>query len=283
MATQRDIAIREMVLRWGATALRDLPWRHTRDPWAILVAETMLQQTQVSLVTERFPRFLARFPTVEVCAAAPAGDVIDEWAGLGYNRRARYLHGAAATMVERHGGRVPHDLDHLLALPGVGPYTARAVLAFAHELPAAVLDTNVGRVLARLDGRSFTPRGAQDRADRLAPPDRPWSWNQAVIELGALLCTKRAPRCGECPVRRRCAWQGVGPDPAAGSAGASAPQSRFEGSDRQLRGRLVDAMRRGPVGRDAVSALLGEREGPVVAGLVRDGLAVEDRGFLRLP
>ena len=267
--------------------MRDLPWRRTREPWTILVSETMLQQTQVGRVVDRLPRFLERFPTPEACAAAAAGDVVDEWAGLGYNRRPLNLHRAATAMVERHGGRVPERLDDLLALPGVGPYTARAVRAFAFEQPAAVVDTNIGRVLARLGGGPLTPKQVQQRADALADPDEVWLWNQSIMEFGALICTKRSPGCGDCPLRRFCAWQGVGDDPAIGSAAVSGPQARFEGSDRQLRGRLVDALRAGPVARRDVAAVTGaedqNRATRIVDGLVRDGLAVEDGGSLRLP
>jgi len=280
---RHDETIRAQILAWGAGSLRDLPWRRTRDPWAILVSETMLQQTQVTRVVDRLPRFLERFPTAAACAAASAGAVVEEWAGLGYNRRPLNLHRAATHIVEQHDGRVPACLDDLLALPGVGPYTARAVLVFAHEMPAAVVDTNIGRILARLDGCSLTARAAQARADELAPTDQPWLWNQSIMELGALVCTKRAPACETCPVHSMCAWKGAGDDPAVGSAAVSTPQSRFEGSDRQLRGRLVDALRRGPVDRAETHALLGERSPHIVAGLVRDGLAVEDGEVLRLP
>ncbi|MEO0491894.1 MAG: A/G-specific adenine glycosylase [Actinomycetota bacterium] len=285
--TPHDAERRRAVLGWGERSLRDLPWRRTRDPWAILVSETMLQQTQVARVVDRLPRFLERFPTPADCAAAPAGDVVEEWAGLGYNRRPLNLHRAAAAMVERHGGRLPERLGDLLALPGVGPYTARAVRAFAHELPAAVVDTNIGRVLARWDGERLTPKQAQARADALAPDDQPWHWNQSIMELGALVCTKRSPACAECPVHRWCGWRGVGDDPAVGSAAVSTPQARFEGSDRQLRGRLVDALRSGPVERSTVAVVVDEpdrvRVEMIVAGLVRDGLAVEDGESLRLP
>ena len=182
---------------------------------------------------------------------------------------------------------MPEQLEDLLALPGVGPYTARAVRAFAHELPAAVVDTNIGRVLARWDGERHTPKGVQVRADELAPDDRPWLWNQSIMELGALICTKRSPSCDACPVAERCAWRGEGDDPAVGSAAVSTPQAKFEGSDRQLRGRLVDALRRGSVERSAVAATIdepdAERVERIVSGLVRDGLAVEDGGSLRLP
>ena len=277
----------DVVLAWGRANLRDLPWRRTRDPWTILVSETMLQQTQVARVVDRLPRFLERFPTVERCASAPAGAVVEEWAGLGYNRRPLNLHRAAVAMVERHDGRVPERLDDLLALPGVGPYTARAVRAFAHELPAAVVDTNIGRILARWEGATLTPKQVQTRADALAPVDDPWLWNQSIMELGALVCTKRTPACADCPAASWCAWRGLGDDPAVGSAAVSVGQPRFEGSDRQLRGRLVDALRRGPVAVGDVAGVVGdddpERVARIVAGLVRDGLAVEQDGWLRLP
>ena len=282
-----DRELRRSLLRWGSGALRDLPWRRTRDPWTILVSETMLQQTQVARVIDRLPRFLERFPSPEACAAAAAGEVVDEWAGLGYNRRPLNLHRAATAMVEHHGGRVPERLEDLLALPGVGPYTARAVQAFAFEHPAAVVDTNIGRVLARWGGEPLTTKQAQRRADQLASTADPWLWNQSIMEFGALVCTKRSPVCGDCPLRRHCAWRGTGDDPAVGSAGVSGPQARFEGSDRQLRGRLVDALRSGVVARDRIFAVLEiedrDRADRIVAGLVRDGLAVDDGGSLRLP
>ena len=285
-AGRRNRAIQADLTAWGHSNLRDLPWRRTRDPWAILVSETMLQQTQVARIVDRLPRFLDRFPTPCACAEAPAGQVVAEWAGLGYNRRPLNLHRAATAMVAEHGGAVPSALDALLALPGVGPYTARAVRAFAFEQPAAVVDTNIGRVLARLDGATLRPREAQARADELAAGQPIWLWNQSIMELGALVCTKRTPACESCPIATRCRWRGSGPDPARGSAGVSAPQPRFEGSDRQLRGRLVDALRAGPVPTAEVAATLdasAERADRIVAGLVRDGLAVEDGSDLRLP
>lgn len=282
-----DDELRRALLDWGRASLRDLPWRRTRDPWTILVSETMLQQTQAARVVDRLPRFLDRFPDPPACALAPAGDVVEEWAGLGYNRRSLNLHRASVVMVERHGGRVPERLEDLLALPGVGPYTARAVRAFAFELPAAVVDTNIGRVLARLGGSTLGPKQVQARADELAPVDQPWLWNQSIMELGALVCTKRVARCGDCPLADRCAWRGQGDDPAIGSAAVPTTQPRFEGSDRQLRGRLVDALRDGAVARAAVPDVIGaddlDRVQAIIAGLVRDGLAVEDGESLRLP
>src|SRR5258705_6878988 len=154
------------LLPWWRANGRDLPWRRTRDPWAVLVSELMLQQTQVPRVVTRWQPFLDRFPTVAACAAAPAGDVVRAWAGLGYNRRALNLHRCATTTVERHGGELPDELDALLALPGIGPYTARAILVFAHGRDVGLVDTNAGRFVARaLAGRSLSSRAAQDLAD----------------------------------------------------------------------------------------------------------------------
>ena len=281
------------LLRWAATRGRDLPWRATRDPWAVLVSELMLQQTQVPRVVPRYDAFLEAFPTPAACARAGVGDVVRAWAGLGYNRRAVNLHATATVVVGRHGGRLPDDLAQLLELPGVGPYTARAVLAFAFERDVGVVDTNAARVLARLEGRSLDRRTVQALADARVPAGRGWAWNQAMLDLGATVCTSRAPRCTACPLARDCAWWSAGrpdPDPARGSAGVSTGQSRFEGSDRQGRGRLVDALRRqGVLEPDELAAAAGWPDDPVrtatvVATLVRDGLAVlEPDGALRLP
>src|SRR5207237_2366946 len=163
-----------------------------RDPWAVLVSELMLQQTQVPRVVSRWEPVLARFPTVSACAAAPAGDVVRAWAGLGYNRRALNLHRCATVTVERHGGLLPDELDALLALPGIGPYTARAVLVFAHGRDIGLVDTNAGRFVARaLAGRSLSPREAQELADGAVPRGDGWAWGQAVFDLGATVCTRR--------------------------------------------------------------------------------------------
>ena len=253
----------------------------------MLVAEVMLQQTGVARVLERYERFCERFPTPEACAAAPASAVIEEWRGLGYNRRALHLH-AAARRITAAGGRFPDELDGLLALPGVGPYTARAVLALAFERDIGVVDTNVGRLLARLGGRRLSRAEAQQAADRLVPAGRSWVWNQALFDLGATVCTRRAPACVQCPVREHCAWSGEGPDPAEGSAGVSVGQSRFEGSDRQGRGRLVDALRSGPQPAAAAAYLMGLEDDPprarrILASLLRDGLVMERDGALQLP
>lgn len=284
----------DSLLAWGETALRDLPWRRVRDPWAILVAETMLQQTQVSRVEPRWHAFLEAFPTPPDCAGAPAGEVLRLWDGLGYNRRAVNLHRAASIITEGHDGLVPADLDALLALPGVGAYTARAVLVFGLEAEGhGVLDTNVARVLARaVSGRRLRPREAQDLADSLVPAGRSWAWNQTVMELGAVVCSKRSPRCAVCPVAGACTWRLAGgpdtPDPAEGTAGSSGRQSTFEGSDRQGRGRIVAALRTGPIDIDRIPDVTGwgddpDRAARIANGLVAEGMAEYVDGVLALP
>jgi A/G-specific adenine glycosylase len=281
------------LLAWGERTRRDLPWRRTRDPWAVLVSELMLQQTQVARVVPRYEAFLGSFPTPGACAAGSVGDVVTHWAGLGYNRRAVNLHRTATLVVAEHGGRLPDDLDRLLRLPGIGPYTARAVLAFAWERDVGVVDTNAGRVLARVTGRALTGGEVQERADAAVPAGHGWAWNQAVLDLGATVCTSRSPRCGDCPLAPRCSWRRAGniePDPARGSAGTSAGQSTFEGSDRQGRGRLVEALRRQDrIAPDDLAAAAGWPDDPIrtaeaVASLLTDGLAVErPDGSLTLP
>ena len=285
-------AVRDAVLAWAGTAGRDLPWRHTRDPWAVLVSELMLQQTQVARVAPRWDAFVERFPTPVACAAAPVGDVVSAWQGLGYNRRAVTLHRAAEAIVARHDGSLPSDLDALVALPGVGPYTARAVLSFAFEADVGLVETNSARVLARaVAGRPLSRAEAQAAADELVPAGRGWAWNSAVTDLGATVCTKRAPACTACPIVALCRWAGAGrpsADPAEATAGVGRRQSAFVGSDRQGRGRLVDALRRGPVALDGLDRAAGwpdqhERALRVAAGLVADGLAELTGGVLVLP
>jgi A/G-specific adenine glycosylase len=283
---------------WG-TALGDdsrrpgLPWRSTRDPWAVLVSEVMAQQTQLARVVPAYLRFMDRFPTPSSCAAAPVGDVLRAWQGLGYNRRARNLHRAAQAVVTDHAGRLPPDLPALLSLPGVGAYTARAVLAFAFGEDVGVVDTNAGRVLSRaVAGHPLRPGEAQRLVDAMVPPGRGWWFGQALLDLGAATCVARTPHCHQCPIRRRCRWAAggrVGPDPAVGSAGVSMPQSRFAGSDRQGRGRLIEALRRGAVPAGDLAAVVGWEDQPerldrVVAGLVAEGMVVRtSAGALRLP
>jgi A/G-specific adenine glycosylase len=274
------------LIRWGLPRLRDLPWRRTRDPWAVLVSETMLQQTQVARVVPKYLAFLDDLPTPAACAARLVGDVVRHWVGLGYNRRAVSLHGAAVA-IEARGG-FPDSLTDLLELPGVGPYTARAVLAFAFERDVAVVDTNIARVLARWHGRPLARAEVQAAADALVPRGEGWAWNQIIMELGATTCTARSPGCADCPVRAACAWRGQGDDPAIGSAGVSGGQSRFEGSDRQGRGRLVARLRDGVVLDHQLTEIVGWPDDPdravrVAATLIADGLAIRTRDGYVLP
>jgi len=220
-----------------------------------------------------------------VCADAPVGAVVEAWAGLGYNRRAVNLHACATAVRDEHGGALADDLDALLALPGVGPYTARAVLVFGFGHDIGLVDTNAGRFVARaLAGRALGRREAQAVADAAVPRGRGWEWGQAVFDLGATTCTKRHPACSRCPVRGSCAWAAAGfaaPDPIEGSAGISGRQSRFAGSFREGRGRLVDALRAGSVAEADVARAAGwpdapERAADAARSLIDDGLAVWD-------
>ena len=263
------------LLAWGGPRLRDLPWRRTRDPWGVLVSEVMAQQTQVARIIPRWEAFMERFPTPESLAEAPLADLLRLWQGLGYPRRARALHEAARRI--RDSGRFPSTVEQLMDLPGVGPYTARAVAAFAFDLDVGVLDTNVGRLLARLAGERLRPAAAQSMADDLVPKGDAWIWNQVVMDFGATVCTARTPRCDGCPVNKQCVWAGSTEraDPAQGSAGVSGKQARFEGSDRQARGRLLAALVDGPILAVAVAVVM-DRDSVVadrlLADLVAEGL-----------
>ena len=280
----------DALLGWWAERRRDLPWRQTRDPWEVLVCEVMAQQTQVARVAERWRPFLDRYPTPAALAAAPVAEVVRWWTGMGYNRRALNLHRCAQAVVANHDGRLPDALDALLALPGIGPYTARAVLAFAFERDHGVVDTNTARVLARWEGHRLRAKDAQAAADAVVPPGEAWAWNQAMLDLGASVCTRRAPRCDRCPLADGCSWAVAGwplPDPADGSAGVSGGQSRFEGSDRQGRGRLVEALRAGAVATTDLPAAMGWPDDParasrIAATLVADGLVVAEDSAYRL-
>ncbi|HZU17570.1 MAG TPA: A/G-specific adenine glycosylase [Candidatus Dormibacteraeota bacterium] len=273
-------ALQSALLGWAERARRDLPWRRTRDPWAVLVSEVMLQQTQVVRVIPRYEAFLGRFPTPAACAAAPLAEVVRLWAGLGYNRRALSLHRAARAVVD--GGGFPDTLAGLSALPGLGPYTARAVLAFAFERDVAVLDANARRVLSRALGAAVT----QEAADALVPRGLGWAWNQGVLDLGALVCRPR-PRCHACPLAGACAWHRSGrepPDPWP----RRRPQTRFHGSDRQGRGRLVAVLRERSLAWEEVPTATGWPDDPdraeaVARALIAEGLVVAEGGRLRLP
>ncbi|TQN37713.1 A/G-specific DNA-adenine glycosylase [Blastococcus colisei] len=244
------MAAGEAIVDWYVTAARDLPWRRPGvDAWAVLVSEVMLQQTPVARVEPIWREWMARWPTPADLAAVPPADVIRAWGKLGYPRRALRLREAAVAVVERHGGVVPADVPALEALPGVGTYTARAVACFGYGQPQPVVDTNVRRVMARvLHGRAEAGNArAADLTDvaSLTPTDtdRATRFSVAVMELGALVCVARVPRCAVCPVRDRCAWR------LAGSPAHDGPPRRvqkFAGTDRQVRGRLLDVLRAAP-------------------------------------
>jgi A/G-specific adenine glycosylase len=198
---------RQRLLRWFRHHGRDLPWRRTRDPYRVIVSEFMLQQTQVSRVEAYYHRFLERYPSLESLAESEAGTVRESWAGLGYYRRAANLHRLAREVVRDHGGIIPGDPEILRRLPGVGRYTAGAVASFAYERATPAVDTNVARVIRRAFGPGHSERRVWEVAAALMPRrgKAAWAFNQAIMELGALVCTARVARCGECPVRPDCA------------------------------------------------------------------------------
>jgi len=203
-------SFRRRLLAWYKRAARDLPWRRTRDPYRVLVSEFMLQQTQVSRVAEFYPRFLERFPDLGTLARAPARQVREAWDGLGYYARARNLHALAKSVTRRQDGTLPAQPEELIKLPGIGPYTAGAVASFAYEKPVPAVDTNVARVLRRVFFASRLPSPASrdiwQLAAALVPKNgkRAWKFNQAMMELGALVCVARKPKCPDCPVRPVC-------------------------------------------------------------------------------
>jgi A/G-specific adenine glycosylase len=273
-------------LKWGSDTLRDLPWRRTRNPWHVLVSEVMLQQTSVARVLPKFEAFINEFPTPHDLASAPLGDALRLWSGLGYPRRCRNLREAARVLHEEFNGEFPESVDVLLTLPGVGQYTSRAVLAFAFEHDVAVVDTNVSRVLSRLEGRALKAKELQVLADSLVPQGLGWEWNQVMMDFGARHCTARQPQCAQCPLRQLCVWKGEGVDPAPASAGASKPQGRFEGSDRQARGRAMRAVADGVTTLAALAKTMGveeDRARSLVSALVDEGLLVRSGKRFTLP
>jgi A/G-specific adenine glycosylase len=267
----------EPVLAWYARHARDLPWRTPgTTPWSVLVSEIMLQQTPVSRVIPAHQAWLARWPRPAALAAEPPGEAIRQWGRLGYPRRALRLHETAAILTVRHGGIVPDDREALLALPGIGSYTAAAVASFAFGQRHAVLDTNVRRVLARLVTGAPQPAPALSAAEtRLAESLLPAEaavaarWSVAVMELGALMCTAASPQCGACPVAGQCAWLAAGRPPEAA-------RRRTQRYDRQCRGRLLAVLRDSgvPVSRDDFDVVWpGQAQlARALDGLVADGL-----------
>lgn len=246
----------------------------------------MLQQTQTSRVVGPWTRFLEHFPTPTDCADAPLSAVLRLWSGLGYHRRAKALHDAAIMIRDEFGGVVPDEVAQLRRLPGIGEYSANAVASFAFGRNVAVVDTNVGRVLARaLVNRTLTMSEARIEANELLPRSDVASFNQAMLDLGAQFCNA-TPRCHACPVARACKWKTEGgADPAPRSAGVSRPQTRFEGSQRQARGRVLDALRdRSRSVQELVTYLDGDvaRTTTLVAALVADGLVERHGRLVRL-
>ncbi|HET6816622.1 MAG TPA: A/G-specific adenine glycosylase [Mycobacteriales bacterium] len=284
-------ATADAISSWYAEAARDLPWRAPdRTPWGVLVSEMMLQQTPVARVLPVWRAWMDRWPTPAALAGAAAGDAVRAWGRLGYPRRALRLHACAVAIRDDHAGAVPPSYDDLRALPGIGDYTAAAVAAFAHGAAVAVLDTNVRRVYARLFDGAAAPRSAsptvgerQAAAARL-PSSDPAGYSVAVMELGATVCTARAPRCDDCPVRRDCRWLAAG-RPAADVV---RPEQRYEGTDRQARGRLLAVLRDSPdaVPQESIDAAWPDdaQRRRALHGLITDGLVEPNgNGGYRLP
>jgi A/G-specific adenine glycosylase len=288
------------VLEWFDRAGRRFAFRGTHDPYAVLVSEVILQQTQVSRGEPAWRAFMARFPTFEALAAASPAEVLRAWAGLGYNRRALALHRTAKAVVERHGGRLPEETVALRALPGVGPYTARALQAIAFGRPVGAVDTNVRRVLGRVlaghgvasdEGEGLSVRELQAVADALVPLDRPADWTAALMDIGASFCRPRRPDCAACPLAEDCRFAA-----ARGGAGR-APRTRatreaaaeFATTSRWLRGRIVARLRDLPDGEwTTIEGSLGTHDQAAVQGAIadleREGLLERDReGRVRLP
>jgi A/G-specific adenine glycosylase len=279
---------------WFADAARPLPWRAAEvSPWAVLVSEFMLQQTQVARVVPKWEAWIRRWPTPAALASEPPAEAVRAWDRLGYPRRALWLHRAAVEIVERHGGEVPDDLDALLALQGIGPYTARAIAAFAFGRRHPVVDTNTRRVIARAvlgQAQPGPPSTARDLAEMSAVlPESDAAarvFNAAAMELGATVCTARTPDCDACPIATACAWRLAGYPAYDGPR--KAVQARFDGSDRQVRGLVMRELRAAhrPVARDELTRLWADAAqlDRAIDGLVADGLAVADpKGGLGLP
>ncbi len=267
------------LLTWYAETARDLPWRAPdASPWAVLVSEVMLQQTPVARVLPAYETWLRRWPTPAALAAASPGEALRAWGRLGYPRRALRLHRCATVLVAQFGGQVPSDVDALLALPGIGSYTARAVAAFAFAQRHPVVDTNVRRVVARaVDGRAAAGGSAVARehaaVDALLPgePEQAARASAALMELGALVCTARSPRCGQCPLGARCTWRAARSPPERHRTPAT---QRYDGTDRQARGRLLGVLRgrRSPAPRAAFDAVWPD---PVQRARALDSLVVD--------
>ncbi len=283
MSRMADLArVHGALLDWFTREARDLPWRHTRDPYAILVSEVMLQQTQVDRVIPRYHAWLERFPTLRDLAAASPADAIRAWQGLGYNRRAVRLHAMAVEVTNEFGGELPRSVEGLLRLKGVGRYTAGAVACFAYEQPVAMVDTNVRRVLSRVFGVESSRVEAMAQA--MIPRGAAWAWGQALMDLGATLCRASQPLCLVCPLLAECAGPRAEPDVTAASR---KPAETFKSSNRYFRGRILDELRELPSGtrlaRSALAARVGGRV-ELIDALAADGLvAIDSEDHVQLP
>lgn len=275
--------------RWYTQNARDLPWRHTRDPWAILVCEVMSQQTPVARVEPVWREWMERWPTPADLAAASPAEVLIAWSTMGYPRRALRLQEAAQQIADSTAG-FPDTYNDLLDLPGVGPYTAAAVLAFAHGKRSVVLDTNIRRVLARWHGAALPApsqtKAEYNRAAAFVPSDDVGAsrWNAAIMEFGALVCTARIPLCDHCPLSPHCDWYAAG-RPADMHALRRRPQ-KWEGTNRQARGAIMARLRKGVATHDellAATGLSAARFSVALDGLLVDGLVEEKAGAFRLP
>lgn len=283
-------AIRRKVMRWyRENGRHDLPWRSTRDPYAVLVSEVMLQQTQVDRVVTHYYKWLERWPSLAALASAPVAEVIRAWRGLGYNRRALNLHRLAVITVEVHDGALPLAERTLRSLPGVGEYTTAAVRCFAGEERVVVADTNIARLTGRAilgcaNQRDVRPADIHDALAQLLPENGARDHNLALMDLGAMICTARAPKCDVCPLVAVCRWRSEG---YRQSPSANQPVPKFETTARFARGRIVDSLRESPATTDELREMLPERHRVRVdgylAGLAKDGLVVEVDGVWRLP
>jgi A/G-specific adenine glycosylase len=285
--------LEDEIVGWYDSNRRDLPWRQPgAGAWAVMVSEFMLQQTPVNRVLPAYGAWLERWPTAPALAAATPAEAVRQWDRLGYPRRALRLHEAATIITSKHGGEVPADITALRELPGVGGYTAAAIAAFAYGQRHPVLDTNVRRVLARLiTGQQYPQNSAsvaeQALAQSLLPPEqnrRAATWSIALMELGGLVCTSARPNCATCPVARDCAWRN------AGKPAGMAPrrQKPYQGSDREVRGRLLAVLREAgaPVQESALEGCCPDpgQLTRALSGLIKDGLATRlPTGLIALP
>ena len=314
ITAERVSGVHTSLLQWYAVEKRDLPWRATHDPYAILVSEIMLQQTQVDRVLPKYSQFLAAFPTLSDLANAPTADVISVWVPLGYNMRAVRLQSIARQVLTEHHGRIPDTIEELLNLKGIGRYTAGAIACFAYHKQVATVDTNIRRVLHRifLGLDSATPKINDIQmltlAERVLPPDEAYTWNQALMDLGATICTSNTPRCTQCPVQEVCAAYTEMSQHSLFPSGTVIRQLRkvaekkpgyqsqpFTSTNRYFRGRIVDLLRSLPVDQRIPLTALGPKIKPefsdndlpwlqtIVQGLAKDGLVDYTEDGVRLP